>query len=45
VRGGLQDEHLTLGRLDAKGAKVLQVIGMRTVLSKHQLDAAAATNV
>jgi len=44
VRGRLQDEHLTLGWLNAKGAKVLQVIGMRTVFSKHQLDATAAAN-
>jgi len=44
VRGRFQDEHLTLGWLDAKGAKVLQVIGMRTVFGKHQLNAAAAAN-
>src|SRR4029450_13214504 len=44
VRGRLQDEHLTLGRLNVKGAKVLQVIGMCTVFSKHQLDATAAAN-
>ena len=44
VRGRLQDEHLTLGWLNAKGAKVLQVIRMRTVFSKHQLDATAAAN-
>ena len=35
---------LTLGWLDAKGAKVLQVIGMRTVFSKYQFDATAAAN-
>ena len=44
VRGRLQDEHLTLGWLNAKGAKVLQVIGMCTVFSKHQLNATAAAN-
>ena len=44
VRCRLQDEHLTLGWLNAKGTKVLQVIGMRTVFSKHQLDTTAAAD-
>ena len=44
VRGRLQDEYLALSWLDAKGAKVLQVIGMRTVFGKHQFDATTTAN-